>query len=292
MKIVVDIVNAFIDGHDGGNPAGVVLNADNLCKADKQNIARKAGLSETAFVSVSSVADFKLEFFTPTRQIAHCGHATVATFSYLKRQGKISGTTSSKETIDGTRLISFSGDSAYMEQKSPVFSDMSHLTSDIARAMGISPNQITCAPYKVNTGNSFFVIQVSDREVLRTLSPDYDAISQISEEHDLIGFYPFTTKTNYDSSDANARMFAPRYGIQEEAATGMAAGPLACYLYSILGNRKSVFVVEQGFEMAKKSQSIINVHLNLDDSVSGEKAISSLMAGGEGIKTGSLELEI
>ncbi|WP_245823732.1 PhzF family phenazine biosynthesis protein [Photobacterium proteolyticum] len=41
------------------------------------------GLSETAFVSQSDVADFKLAFFTPNRRIAHCGHATIATFSCL-----------------------------------------------------------------------------------------------------------------------------------------------------------------------------------------------------------------
>jgi PhzF family phenazine biosynthesis protein len=89
MKIEAHIINAFVDGNLGGNPAGVVLNADVLSGSQKLEIASKIGLSETAFVSPSKVADFKLDFFAPTKQIAHCGHATIATFIYLRELGLI-----------------------------------------------------------------------------------------------------------------------------------------------------------------------------------------------------------
>jgi PhzF family phenazine biosynthesis protein len=78
MKTIkVQILNAFVDNDQGGNPAGVVLNADDLSNENKLEIAQKVGLSETAFVSESKTEDFKLDFFTPSKQIAHCGHATV-----------------------------------------------------------------------------------------------------------------------------------------------------------------------------------------------------------------------
>ena len=101
--IEVQILNAFVDNNTGGNPAGVVLNADDLSDQNKLDIAKKVGLSETAFVSKSKTEDFKLDFFTPNKQIAHCGHATVATFSYLKQIGALLKDNSSKETIDGKR---------------------------------------------------------------------------------------------------------------------------------------------------------------------------------------------
>jgi len=91
MDITVNVVDAFIDSGQGGNPAGVVLDAGGFSAETKQRIAARVGLSETVFVSPSSVADFKLEFFTPTRQIPHCGHATIATFCYLLQRGKITG---------------------------------------------------------------------------------------------------------------------------------------------------------------------------------------------------------
>ncbi len=84
MRIEAHTVLSFIDGDTGGNPAGVVVDADALTGTQKLAVAQAMGLSETAFVSRSASATFKLEFFTPTRQIAHCGHATVATFSLLR----------------------------------------------------------------------------------------------------------------------------------------------------------------------------------------------------------------
>src|SRR5262249_38313380 len=86
--ITVHIVNAFVRDGAGGNPAGVVLDADDLSEADMQKTAAAVGVSETAFVSRSSAAGFRLDFFTPNMRIAHCGHATIAAFSYLVSIGR------------------------------------------------------------------------------------------------------------------------------------------------------------------------------------------------------------
>ena len=61
-KIEVLQINAFTKNNTGGNPAGVVLNADDLTTTQKQSIASRVNFNETAFVSKSTVADFKLEF--------------------------------------------------------------------------------------------------------------------------------------------------------------------------------------------------------------------------------------
>ncbi len=51
-KIEVQILNAFVDNSKGGNPAGVVLNADKLTNEQRlKKLQQKVGLSETAFVS-------------------------------------------------------------------------------------------------------------------------------------------------------------------------------------------------------------------------------------------------
>ena len=46
MKVSVEIVNAFIDGDSGGNPAGVVLDANPLTAQQKLIVAQKVGLSD------------------------------------------------------------------------------------------------------------------------------------------------------------------------------------------------------------------------------------------------------
>jgi len=56
MDIEAQVVNAFVDVDCGGNPAGVVLDADALTPTQKLAIAQQVGLSETAFVSRSAMA--------------------------------------------------------------------------------------------------------------------------------------------------------------------------------------------------------------------------------------------
>ena len=287
MKVKVAVVNAFVDGEEGGNPAGVVLDADNLSRKQKQKVAKNLGLSETAFVSESDTADFKLEFFTPQRQIAHCGHATIATFSHLSQLGRISSGDTSKETIDGNRRIEVLDDFAYMEQTKPEYQDLSNQADGIFEALGVYPEQILSDPFVVNTGNSFLVLGVRSIKDLESLSPDFTKIDEISEQYDLIGFYIYSLETNVEKRDASTRMFAPRYGIQEESATGMAAGPLACFLHDHANMDQEIFYIEQGYSMQPASPSCIKVVLDRDDNT-----ILSLKAGGVGKPSRSLEIEI
>jgi len=283
MEVKVAIVDAFVDGENGGNPAGVVLEADALSAEQKLMIAKQVGLSETAFVSEStSGADFKLDFFTPDRQIAHCGHATIATFSYLSQQGLIPNPNTSKQTIDGNRHIRMEGELAYMEQLKPHYLRFEADADNVLDALGLTQDNILATPIIASTGNAFALVGVKDIDTLEALVPKMDVIDELSEKYDLIGFYVFTLETNKAERDASARMFAPRYGITEESATGMAAGPLGCYLYDYLGVKKNEVHIEQGYAMTTPSPSCIKVLLALQDN-----RITSLLAGGIGVASSS-----
>lgn len=276
-QIEVKVINGFVDQDKGGNPAGVVLDADRYTDVQKQKIASLVGLSETAFVSRSSVADFKLDFFTPTRQIPHCGHATVAVFSHLSQIGLIRAKNSSKETIDGIRKIIIDGDLAFMEQLRPRYQEFSDQDKQaITKSIGANPRQVTDAKI-VDTGNSFAVIQLDGLETLQNLQPDFEAIKAISDQFELIGYYVFALKPN-DERIAAARMFAPSYGINEEAATGMAAGPLGCYLYDFLHIERQNYLIEQGTFMEQPSPSLLTVQLQTEN-----REIRNLMVGGKGM---------
>jgi PhzF family phenazine biosynthesis protein len=277
----IRIVNAFVEGEQGGNPAGVVLQADMLSAAQKQAIAAQVGLSETAFVSSSQSAAFKLEFFTPTRQIAHCGHATVATFSLLRQLGLVDEGWSSKETIDGNRDILLQGDMAFMEQRQPQYLDLRsepEALVEVLAALGITPEQLLPGlwPTRVNTGASFVIVPLRNEAQVAAIVPDQVELARLSEQFELIGFYVFSPQTRLPGRDAGARMFAPRYGIDEESATGMAAGPLACFLHDYLGVAGPRLLIEQGYLMQRPSASVITVDLQL-----AEGRIERLLAGGK-----------
>ncbi len=292
--IPAQIVNGFVTGGIGGNPAGVVLDADELSETEMLGIAAKIGLSETVFVSSSNTEGFKLDFFTPNRRIAHCGHATIAAFSYLAELGRISEGETSKETVDGPRKISIKNGAAYMEQLAPKYrmpADWAKddvTMADFLQSLGITENDLdsSIGPILVNTGNSFIVVGVKDGASLRELKPDFDLISVISEKLDLIGYYVFTTDSNVTDKDATTRMFAPRYSIEEESATGMAAGPLACVLYDHLHIGKDTLLIEQGRFMEPASPSLITVELSVEND-----KIQNLMAGGHGKVSKSLSID-
>jgi len=278
VKIDVNVINAFIDGDEGGNPAGVVLDADHLTPEQKQRIAAAAGLSETSFVSSSRSADFKLEFFTPTRRIAHCGHATIAAFHLLHQLDRIPSASTSKETIEGNRDIFMDGRLTFMEQMAPHYRRVDDHIGRIMASLGLSSGATppNATPQIVDTGNTFMVVPLEDIRTLGDVDPNLEAIEAISEDLDLVGYYCFSIAPHTPGRDAAARMFAPRFGINEESATGMAAGPLACYLYEKMGIRKEIFRIGQGHFMPLPSPSVLEVRLTVENG-----RISGLLAGGK-----------
>jgi len=287
--ITVRIINAFSIQNRGGNPAGVVFDADDLSQQDKQTIAAMGGFSETAFVSQSAVADFKLEFFTPTKQIPHCGHATIATFTYLYKQGKIRDQNSSKETVDGNRKILFRNGLAFMEQRAPAFIAPEEDVPFILESLGITmPDlQPEARPTICNTGNSFLLVPLKEEALLEHLRINTEMVYSLSAKYNLIGFYVFSRSQKQPEVDGTCRMFGPFYGIQEEAATGMAAGPLACYLYQHNTKKKNHFLIEQGRYMNPSSPSHIHVHLE-----TSHENIERLFVGGDAYVAGEKTISI
>ncbi|MCC9167283.1 PhzF family phenazine biosynthesis protein [Pontibacter harenae] len=283
------LVKAFTDSAVGGNAAGVVLNADKLTKDRKQSIAANLGLSETAFVSASEVGDVKVEFFTPNRQIPHCGHATVATFGLLLHQGLVKGKKAIKESIEGPRQIMFENGKIFQSQLAPNYTALSETTvtqAEIAVSLGLPEDySFSATPMVANTGVSFLLVPVEGEQQLRALVPDQEKIKAISDHLDLVGYYVFTTDLTH--ADATARMFAPSYGIPEESATGMAAGPLACYLHDYAGFSKTKFLIQQGYLMQPSSPSQIEVTLDVD----ANENIIGLRAGGYAFVVEQLMLE-
>jgi PhzF family phenazine biosynthesis protein len=256
-----------------------VLDADGLGADQRQALAARMGLSETAFVGASATASRRLEFFTPTQQIAHCGHATIAAFWLMQHLGQLSDGVHSKETIDGNRTILIEGTRIAMEQSAPTYTEIA--TGDpmqqVLDALQLQAGDLIAGPPPavVHTGNAFLVAGVRERECLAAIQPRLEQIHHLSDVYDLIGFYVFCLQPDIPGRQAAARMFAPRYGINEEAATGMAAGPLACWLHDRLGMAQTRFALEQGRLMTHPSPSLIDVSLDI-----GTSGIERLWAGG------------
>ncbi|TDP00517.1 PhzF family phenazine biosynthesis protein [Marinomonas balearica] len=251
---MVYLVNAFTFQGAGGNPAGVVLNADFMTRQERQRIATKIGVSETAFVSQSDVADFKIEFYTPTDEIDFCGHATVAVFWLMKELGILSDEHYTQETKVGVLEVSVDAQGYVVQEQSKPILKGNVPDIDIERMFGI-PHAVlhdnVPPPEIISTGIADVLIQVPNG-VLDQIKPNFELIKQFSQENSVIGFHVFEMNPAVEHFTASTRNFAPLFGINEESATGSASGALAAYLFRHYGIDEAKF--EQGRVMGSPSE--------------------------------------
>lgn len=249
------IVNAFTANGKNGNPAGVMLGADDLDAQQMLAIAAKVGLSETAFVAKSDRATRRVRFFTPTVEEPLCGHATIATWSLLHKLGHLPAGTYTQETQAGVLKVEIRDNGlTFMEQAEAQFFD-EIAPAEFAGMLGLQPKDFhpTLRPQIVSTGIRDLLIPLANKSVLAKLSPQLDAIANFSRRHDISGFHIFALLEKGQSL-ASARNFAPADGIPEECATGTSNGALLCYL-----KRKGalpeqdVYRIEQGEAMERLS---------------------------------------
>ncbi|HET6330954.1 MAG TPA: PhzF family phenazine biosynthesis protein [Holophagaceae bacterium] len=263
LEVDITLVNAFVDGEAGGNPAGVALEGDRYTAEERQRIAAAAGFPETAFVCGSASADARLVFHTPTRSIPHCGHATVAAFCELVASGRMTGPLRVNETVDGPRRIRIADDLVFLEQVSPRLEALaSARREELLAALGIGAADLLPGfePLRAFNGNGSILVPLRDEATLARLAPDMAALTALSEALEVVGGYVFVPREGGERQ-AVVRMFAPAYGIPEEAATGMMAGPLGYWLSKVLGMPGSRFLLEQGRLMRPASPSLLQVEL-------------------------------
>jgi len=76
----VELYEAFAVEAGGGNPAGIVLEAQGMSEHEMLSVARDVGASETAFVTEGDAPHtYRLRYFSPEVEVPFCGHATIAT---------------------------------------------------------------------------------------------------------------------------------------------------------------------------------------------------------------------
>jgi len=253
------IINSFVYEGKGGNPAGVVLDLSHtLSENDMQAIAKKVGLSETAFISRGTEgADFNLRFFTPTDEVPLCGHATIASFWHLAKLGLLKTDTCLQNTKAGLLEIYVNKDEAdaitvTMAQTDPICVKQG-LVFD-ANFMASFPNAHLNVDLPIDiwsTGLADIFLPIASRDRLNQLEFNADILTDLSRSHDVIGVHAFS----YERGQVYARNFAPLYGIDEESATGTSNGALTAYLHHYLHPemQKLELCVLQGESMGEMS---------------------------------------
>ena len=279
----VYVMSAFSKNNKGGNKAGVVLNRAELTVSQKMEIAKELGYSETAFVTDSEVADYKIEYFTPTDEVPLCGHATIATFALLYHLLMLKKEDYTIETKAGLLRMKISEDGMiFMEQNKPEYLEFLKL-EEFEGCLGtqwISKDQ----PIQVvTTGLKDIILPVDSVEHLAALEPDHAVMTELSRELEVVGVHAFAF-TEDGEITAICRNFAPLFGIDEESATGTANCALASYLFRH-HEKKPQYVFEQGYNLGQISRIVVNVVAENDE-------IQEIFVGGYGYLVCEKEVNI
>lgn len=257
MKYTAAIVDAFTEKPYSGNPAGVVfLGGDPFPdEAVCIKLAAELRYSETAFVRQITQTEYAVRYFTPVCEAALCGHATVASFSFM-REKKLCGR---GDMLAHTK----SGDIRVTVGREIVFLDMAEAktvsvideatSAELYIAYGLQPrgNANGLEPKIVSVGLTDIILPVGSIEELNKAAQDEGAISEISRRLNVTGVHMFCLSN--DGFAAHCRNFAPLYGIPEECATGTSNGALFHYLseYGLIGSSPARFI--QGEKMGRPS---------------------------------------
>lgn len=273
----VKIVDAFTTRRYAGNPCGVLTKAEGLSDAQMQAIARELNSSETAFVFPSQVADFRVRFFTPLKEIPLAGHPTIATMYTLADEGRIelsNGTARVTQELSVGTLpvdIGVGADGnvrVVMTQAKPEFGAVLDAAA-MARALGIEPSDVLVGapPQVVSTGTRQAMVAVRSLEVLKNVRPDFQLLGELERAHDYFGVHVFTLGAFDAANRTHARHFAANAGIPEDPVTGSATGGMAAYLWRHGLIRESRYTVEQGHIMGRPGHIEVEVDAEGDDPV-------------------------
>jgi len=254
--VTVYVASAFSKNGVGGNKAGVVLNQPELTVVEKMAIAKDLGYSETAFVCHSSVADFSLEYFTPTEEVPLCGHATIAAFVVLRELMCLDKETYTIETKAGILCICLENDRIFMEQNRPTYGEILKF-EELVGSMRVWAVEQNLPVQIVSTGLRDILLPVCSKEQLAMLSPDFEQMAALSAEKQVVGVHAFALVDDGEIT-AVCRNFAPLYGIDEESATGTSNCALACYLFKY-HEKKNPYIFEQGHNLGAISRIAVNL---------------------------------
>lgn len=283
MPYSYDWVDAFTDRPFGGNGCAVVHDAGAMTDADCLRFTRETGLTECTFLEPSAVADVKIRYFLPLREIPFAGHPTVASVASLLDRGLIEAGALTIETVAGVLPIEAARRGGVpfvtMTQVAPTLGEA--LDPDLVAAVGgLAAADLAAPPQLVSTGLPFCIALLRSKEALRslTLVPEaleaFQAVAQPLMPGVMEPFW-VTLGGASDSGDTFSRLILPPPMPPEDPFTGSATGAMAAYLWSRGLISGPAFIAEQGHDMGRPGQAQVEV-------LGPPEAMTGVRVGGSG----------
>jgi len=256
--------SAFTTRPEGGNPAGVVLDARGLDDEQMQKIATSVGYSETAFARpVNGKSQrFAVRYFSPRAEVAFCGHATIATaVAIAEQQGH--GELVFDTPAGSIGVVTARCQDGYRATLRSVPTHSRPATpSDVAKALqtlhwsadDLDPD---FPPHVAFAGNEHLVLAARTRHRLAQLDYDFEDLRDLMT---LKGWTTLQLFWRQNDEIFHSRNPFPIGGVVEDPATGAAAAALGGYLRALghVTAQRTMSII-QGEDMGRPSQLAVTV---------------------------------
>lgn len=226
MSIPFFQVDAFVTEKPfSGNPAGVCLLPGPKEEVWMQGLAYEINQAETAFLYPEGDG-YRLRWFTPTLEVALCGHATLASAHALWAEGFLE---KGKEARFFTKsgLLKASQKSDVIELDFPA-----GLAKPCGKPQGLEESMGVSVKALFENG-TVYLAELSSASAVRQLKPDFQRMEGFltPQLHGVI----VTASSDEPAYDFVSRFFAPAAGVLEDPVTGSAHCSLGPFWKERLG---------------------------------------------------------
>jgi PhzF family phenazine biosynthesis protein len=203
-------IDAFTSEPFGGNPAAVMLLPHPMDADWMQKVAREMNLSETAFLQRRPDGAYDLRWFSPTIEIALCGHATLASAHWLWESGQLPQPAAARfHTKSGLLTAIHTGDDIELDFPATPPADAEE-PPGLSEALGVTPCYIGRSRFD-------YLVEVDSEDIVRRAKPIFSALAKLEVRGVMI-----TSRASTPGVDFVSRFFAPGSGIDEDPVTGSA----------------------------------------------------------------------
>jgi PhzF family phenazine biosynthesis protein len=228
MKQPIVQVDAFTSTPFSGNPAAVCVMDSARDERWMQNVAQEMNLSETAFLHPEKDG-YRLRWFSPTMEIALCGHATIASAHVLYETGKL-------PRGQQARFYTMSGLLTADEENGWIKLDFPSTQPETAQAPAHFEKALGNVKLKYIGKNVFdYIVEVESEEVVRSMKPNLTLLELVEARGVIV-----TARANDSKFDFVSRFFAPAAGVNEDPVTGSAHCCLTPYWSAKLNKQEMV----------------------------------------------------
>jgi PhzF family phenazine biosynthesis protein len=249
---------AFTDTPTGGNPAGVVLDADGLSDAEMLAIAADLGYSETAFLDGDDI-----RYFSPLAEVPFCGHATIATgvaIAERRGPGELVLQTRSGPVPVTTRRDEQGRITATLTSVTPRVEPLAggDLDALLAALRWARTDLDAALPPHVGYAGAFHpIIAAATRERLAALDYDFDALGALMAAR---GWTTIQLVWREAADRFHSRNPFPPGGVVEDPATGAAAAALGAYLRELgLVTPPVTITILQGDDLGRPGRLLVDI---------------------------------